>query len=211
MGAGIQEQITIRNYSMKQAECLISMQVDADFADLFEVKEARIQRQWEETRHVEGDSLAIRAAWQLPENPSTPPKGRPLHSGPVGWHLERERIGTSRSVLLELVVNGQTVASQEIHADGSEHEITFDIALELSSWIALRILRSVHTQPIFLELARKPIRTSRRSAQWLHDSVDSLWNAKAGFIRPTERTAAQDAYKAAKAAYLARREECDSD
>lgn len=150
------------------------------------------------------------AAW-LPENPSTPPKGRPLHSGPVGWHLERERIGTSRSVLLELVVNGQTVASQEIHADGSEHEITFDIALELSSWIALRILRSVHTQPIFLELARKPIRTSRRSAQWLHDSVDSLWNAKAGFIRPTERTAAQDAYKAAKAAYLARREECDSD
>lgn len=64
VGAGIQEQITIRNYSMKQAECLISMQVDADFADLFEVKEARIQRQWEETRHVEGDSLAIRAAWQ---------------------------------------------------------------------------------------------------------------------------------------------------
>ncbi len=64
VGAGIQEQITIRNYPMKQAECLISMQVDADFADLFEVKEARIQRQWEETRHVEGDSLAIRAAWQ---------------------------------------------------------------------------------------------------------------------------------------------------
>jgi glycogen debranching enzyme len=44
VGAGIREQITIRNYSTKPAECRIVLTVEADFADLFEVKEARIQR-----------------------------------------------------------------------------------------------------------------------------------------------------------------------
>ncbi|UZX01526.1 amylo-alpha-1,6-glucosidase [Arthrobacter sp. CDRTa11] len=64
VGAGIQEQVTVRNYSPVPAECLISLTVGADFADLFEVKEARIQRRWDETRHVDGDTLAIRSSWQ---------------------------------------------------------------------------------------------------------------------------------------------------
>jgi glycogen debranching enzyme len=64
VGAGIREQVTIRNYSANPADCLISVTVGADFADLFEVKDARIQRRWKETRRVDGDSLAIRAAWQ---------------------------------------------------------------------------------------------------------------------------------------------------
>ncbi|XAS74282.1 glycogen debranching N-terminal domain-containing protein [Micrococcaceae bacterium Sec5.1] len=64
VGAGILEQITVRNYSMAPAECLVSIKVEADFADLFEVKEARIQRRWDESREVEGDRLTIRATWQ---------------------------------------------------------------------------------------------------------------------------------------------------
>ncbi|MBT2511995.1 glycogen debranching N-terminal domain-containing protein [Arthrobacter sp. ISL-30] len=64
VGAGIQEQVTIRNYSLDPAECLISLRVEADFADLFEVKEVRIQRRWKQTRQVEGDSLTLRAVWQ---------------------------------------------------------------------------------------------------------------------------------------------------
>ncbi|MEV7136369.1 glycogen debranching N-terminal domain-containing protein [Arthrobacter sp. NPDC093128] len=64
VGAGIHEQITVRNFSLKPAECVISLRVEADFADLFEVKEARIQRRWDETRLAGGDTLTIRAAWQ---------------------------------------------------------------------------------------------------------------------------------------------------
>ena len=52
VGAGIQEQITIRNYSLGAGRCVVSVSVEADFADLFEVKEARIQRRWDETRQV---------------------------------------------------------------------------------------------------------------------------------------------------------------
>ena len=64
VGAGIQEQITVRNYSLEPAECVIALRIEADFADLFEVKEARIQRRWDETRHVDGEALTIRALWQ---------------------------------------------------------------------------------------------------------------------------------------------------
>ena len=64
VGAGILEEVTIRNYSTEETECEITLNVEADFADLFEVKEARVQRQWEESRMPDGDSLAIRAAWR---------------------------------------------------------------------------------------------------------------------------------------------------
>jgi hypothetical protein len=134
-----------------------------------------------------------------------------VYSAPVGWHLERARIGTSRSVLVEAVLNGVVVASQEVVADGTEQEVAFDVPVEESSWLALRILRSVHTQPIFLEVGGRPIRASRRSAQWLHDSVDQLWKVKSGFIREDEQAAARQAYDEAQAIYRSRREECETD
>ncbi|MFP3462791.1 glycogen debranching N-terminal domain-containing protein [Arthrobacter globiformis] len=62
--AGILERITIQNYSPAAVDCVVTLQVEADFADLFEVKEARVQRRWEQTREVAEDSLTIRAAWQ---------------------------------------------------------------------------------------------------------------------------------------------------
>ncbi|TDE09708.1 hypothetical protein E1269_13880 [Jiangella asiatica] len=150
-------------------------------------------------------------AW-LPDGPPPPPaQGRPAYSAPVGWHLERARVGDTRTVPVELVLNGVAVVRWEIVADGTEHEVALEIGLERSSWIALRILPSVHTQPIFVEIGGRPVRASRRSAQWLHDSVDALWKAKSGFIRDSERTAAREAYDAARAAYLARRDECEDD
>ncbi|BCW52108.1 glycogen debranching N-terminal domain-containing protein [Arthrobacter sp. StoSoilB13] len=64
VGAGILEKITVRNYSTKAADCRILLTVESDFADLFEVKEARITRHWTETRLPEGNSLEIRGKWE---------------------------------------------------------------------------------------------------------------------------------------------------
>lgn len=64
VGAGILEQITIRNHSGQSAECVVTLTVESDFADLFEVKEARVQRRWAETRELDGHSLIIHASWQ---------------------------------------------------------------------------------------------------------------------------------------------------
>ena len=63
VGAGILEQITLRNYSRTSAKCLVALSAEADFADLFEVKEARVKRHWVETRHADGPTLTIKAVW----------------------------------------------------------------------------------------------------------------------------------------------------
>jgi glycogen debranching enzyme len=64
VSAGIVEQITVRNYSLAPVECVVSLRVEADFADLFEVKEARTQRRWEQSRQADCGALTIQAVWQ---------------------------------------------------------------------------------------------------------------------------------------------------
>jgi hypothetical protein len=66
------------------------------------------------------------------------------------WDLERARVGNSRTVPVELIVNGQAVARKEIDADGRIRPVTFEYNVPQSSWIALRILPSSHTNPIFV-------------------------------------------------------------
>lgn len=60
VGAGIVEEITVTNFSSHAVECVVALSVEADFADLFEVKEARIQRLWDESRESDGEALVIR-------------------------------------------------------------------------------------------------------------------------------------------------------
>ncbi|HEY8702633.1 MAG TPA: glycogen debranching N-terminal domain-containing protein [Arthrobacter sp.] len=64
LGTGIVEDITIHNYSLQPAPCEIALAVEADFADLFEVKDGRIRRVWEQTRRSKGGSLTIEGVWQ---------------------------------------------------------------------------------------------------------------------------------------------------
>ncbi len=117
------------------------------------------------------------------------------------WHLERCRIGDTRTVPVEIVVNGQAVARKEIVADGEVSSLTFDIPIERSSWVAVRILPSVHTNPVFVEIGAEPIRASRKSAAWCRKAVDVCWNQKMNRIREPERAAAKTAYDQAAKYY----------
>lgn len=98
------------------------------------------------------------------------------------WHVERARIGDSRKVPVEVVVNGQAVAKKEIVADGKMQPLEFDVDVPHSSWVAVRILPTVHTNPVFVEVDGKPIRASKKSAEWCRKAVDVCWNAKKGNI-----------------------------
>jgi hypothetical protein len=126
---------------------------------------------------------------------NTPPDEKPY------WDLERARVGTSREVPLEIIVNGQVVASRNIPADGQIRDVAFDVPIDRSSWIAARILRSSHTNPVFVLLDGKPIRASRRSAEWCLTAVNQCWTQKAPLIRPAERDAARAAYDHAREVY----------
>ncbi|MCA9102811.1 MAG: CehA/McbA family metallohydrolase, partial [Planctomycetales bacterium] len=117
------------------------------------------------------------------------------------WHIERARVGDSRQVPVELVVNGEAVEKKLIDADGHVETVTFEYTPERSSWIALRIFPSAHTNPIFVEVDGQPIRASKRSAQWCIDAVETCWNQKESRIRESEKAAARAAYDHAKAAY----------
>lgn len=64
VGPGLMEQITLRNYSRHAVECSVSLRVEADFADLFEVKEARARRHWDYITQIDGRFLAIRGTWE---------------------------------------------------------------------------------------------------------------------------------------------------
>jgi hypothetical protein len=117
------------------------------------------------------------------------------------WHAERARIDGTRKVPVELIVNGHAVETREIEADGDVNELTFDYTPKFSSWIAFRIFPSSHTNPIFVEVDGKPIRASRKSADWCAEAVDVCWNSKKGQTRATELEAAKAAYDSAKEAY----------
>jgi len=117
------------------------------------------------------------------------------------WHLERCRIGATRRVPVEVIVNGRPVATREIEADGRVVRVDLDVEIPRSSWVAARILPSVHTNPVFVEVGGRPIRGSRRSAEWCREAVDVCWRSKEPAIRPAERDAARAAYDAARAFY----------
>ena len=144
--------------------------------------------------------VQVRVAALLQEEPREDIRQRDLSQKPY-WHVERARIGDSRRVPVELVVNGETVASKEIVADGKVTDVEFEFTPEISSWVAVRIFPSSHTNPVFVEVGGKPIRASKRSAQWCLDAVDVCWKSKEPRIRESEKVEAAAAYEVAREAY----------
>ncbi len=97
---------------------------------------------------------------------------------PPYWHIERARIGTSRRVPVELIINGQVVERTEVVADGQWNDVTFEAPIDQSSWVALRVMGSSHTNPVFVLVEDEPIRASRRSAEWCRLAVDQCWTVR---------------------------------
>jgi hypothetical protein len=117
------------------------------------------------------------------------------------WDIERTRLGTTREVPVEVVVNGTARARKLVTADGQVRPLTFDVPIEKSSWIAVRILPSSHTNPVFAMVDGRPIRASRRSAEWCLAAVSQCWSQKSVAISSGEREAARKAYDHAREVY----------
>jgi hypothetical protein len=103
--------------------------------------------------------------------------------------------------LVELVVNGEAVASREVPADGRTHRVEFSVPVTRSSWIALRQFPQLHTNPVDVLVAGAPIRASRESALWALACIDQLWRVRARRIAPAERAEAERAYEEARKFY----------
>jgi hypothetical protein len=144
---------------------------------------ARVVARLPEQQDEEGAAIANRSPFQQPY-----------------WHIERARIGTSRKVKVELVVNGFAVEAHEIPADGSWKDIAFQYQLKESGWVAMRIYPSSHTNPVFVKVDNKPIRVLK-SLEWCRAAVDQCWKMKEPKIRESERAEARAAYDHARKTY----------
>jgi len=171
----------------------------------FQVDDAELVENGSELKLESAKTVKVTAkvAAYLPPEQSRAAKaiqGRPLDEKPY-WDIERARVGSSRKVPVELVVNGYPAETREIVADGNIQEVSFELPIKGSSWLALRIYPSSHTNPIFVRVGGKPIRASKRSAEWCLKGVDQCWSQKERNIRPSEIEDARTAYEAARQAY----------
>ena len=116
------------------------------------------------------------------------------------WHIERARIGKSQKVRVELIVNGESVDTTELLADGRWRDVAFNYQVTRSSWVALRIFPSSHTNPVFIQVNGKPV-AERQSVEWCRQAVDRCWKMKHNNIRKEEVSAAKEAYDKARRVY----------
>jgi len=110
------------------------------------------------------------------------------------WTVEKARIGNTREVPVELIVNGNVEATTTVMADGDWRDVKFSYTPDKSSWLALRIFPSSHTNPIFVLVDGAPVNASRRSTEWMREVARRLWTVKSDGIRDSEKADARQAY-----------------
>jgi hypothetical protein len=81
------------------------------------------------------------------------------------------------------------------------HDVDFNVDVDRSSWIALRHFPQMHTNPVNVIVAGKPIRPSRKSAQWVIGTIEQLWSVRERNISPAERDEARRTFEAAIETY----------
>ncbi len=118
----------------------------------------------------------------------------------VPWGIENA-VNDESEVVLEIVKNGVPVDQIAFTPNGKLTTYTFMVPVEESSWIAARIYPSSHTNPVFVIINDKPIRASRKSAEWCRQGVDQCWSEKSKTYDDRELDDARLAYDHARKVY----------
>jgi hypothetical protein len=113
--------------------------------------------------------------------------------------------------LVELIVNSRVAGALRVPADGRTHDMQFEFPIDRSSWVALRQFPQLHTNPVNVIVAERPIRASRKSAQWCIACIELLWRNREQNIVPSERDAAREAFQRALARYRQIAAECPAE
>ena len=124
-----------------------------------------------------------------------PPDGKRWSGDTVTLHGSRsDALIPGGERLVEIVVNGRSVAAARVPADGKIHALQFRVPVTRSSWIALRQFPQLHTNPVNVQVGDRPIRVSRRSALWCIETIERLREQRRNSIKEPERAAAMQAY-----------------
>jgi hypothetical protein len=154
-------------------------------------------------------SFASEQPLDVPYGGRIPPVGqRKVGDTVVLYYPRTDETQKGGERLVEIVVNARPVASAKVPADGRPHELSFDIPIGASSWVALRQFPQLHTNPVNVIVGEKPIRASRSSARWCAMAVEHLWQTHQKFIRESERPDADKSYRSAIQLYRRIADEC---
>jgi hypothetical protein len=121
--------------------------------------------------------------------------GRAVAGDTVILHRERSEAwvkGGEREV--EIIFNGQPVASQVIPADGHVHRIERTITVDKSGWVAVRHFPQLHSNPVNVIVDKQPIRASKQSARWCIEMTELLWLNRQSAIAEAEQADARKAF-----------------
>jgi hypothetical protein len=149
-------------------------------------------------------AFAARTPLAVAHGGVVPAGGRRLVGDTVNLHGPRrdgEFTDDDEPRRVELVVNGRAIAHQEVPADDRIHEIEFRVPIQRSSWVALRHFPQMHTNPVTVIIAGRPIRASRQSAEWCLRATEQLWSARGKSIAQAERQEARRAFDEAVETY----------
>jgi hypothetical protein len=153
-----------------------------------------------------GDKAALAAAGKVEVKAKVAFAADPALGTSVGAALP-----PGKTRLVEVIVNGRVAASKEVPADDKEHDLTFGIPIERSSWVALRHFPQLHTNPVDVIIAGAPIRASRQSALWCVAVIEQLWRVRESAIAAPERDEARRVFQWAIDKYKKIAEECPSE
>jgi len=115
---------------------------------------------------------------------------------------------TPKTATVELIVNGLPVAKEELPCDGKIRDMTFKATIAESSWVAVRVTPSAHTNPFFVLVGGKPIRASKQSAAWCLAGVEQCWKSKKSTYHADELKQAEADYEHARTTYKKIAGEC---
>lgn len=142
-------------------------------------------------------AFAARTPLAVAHGSIVPDGGRRLLGDTVNLHGPRREgaltpEGGERRV--ELIVNGMVAATKVVPAEDQVHDIEFSVPIARSSWVALRQFPQLHTNPVNVMVAGRPIRASRKSALWCLGAAEQLWRTRTKQITDAERDAARRAF-----------------
>jgi hypothetical protein len=106
-----------------------------------------------------------------------------------------------REIEVELIANGYPLEVQKLKADGQLRTLTYAAPkLQQSSWLAVRIFPSAHTNPIWVKLNDQPVRVAA-SIEWCLAALEQCWREKERTYAPAEMFEARAAYQHARQVY----------
>ena len=118
---------------------------------------------------------------------------------PTPWSVERAV--KDGKVKVEVVVNGQPAEAKWININDGLKDFEFDVVIKQSSWVAVRIFPSSHTNPVWVTVDDQPVRASKKSVEWLMKGVEKCWESKKQFYDIDEMDDVIAAYDHARKTY----------